>query len=180
MWPTAKIARAIVGRAARQLEHAQVQVRDRVEVQPPQRAGEHHRGDQRRPAARGVDVLCRPGLAGLDEHLAEQDDQEEPEALGEVVRVERLGRVGRRQLAPVALVARAARRLAILVEHRAGLEGDPDHPQEVRERLGHPRRDEEQRADVSSARVIRSCSSTVPAARRAVRHRQHDARDPRG
>jgi hypothetical protein len=35
-------------------------------------------------------MAVRRGLARLDHHLAEQDDQEQAEALGEVVRVERL------------------------------------------------------------------------------------------
>src|SRR4051794_27287812 len=82
MWPMAKIVRAIVGEPPESSRTRQVDLGGRVEVQPPQRAG----GDHGRHQRLRVDV-GRP--AGLDQDLAEQDDQKQPEALGEVVWVKR-------------------------------------------------------------------------------------------
>jgi hypothetical protein len=62
-------------------------------------------------------VLGR-ALPGLDDDLAEQDDQEQPEALGEVVRVERFARVRRAQRAPVPFPPSAFCRLAVFGQHR--------------------------------------------------------------
>jgi len=48
-------------------------------------------------------------LPGLDDDLAEQDDQEQAEPLGEVVGVDRLVRVGGRQRREVVIAPRGAR-----------------------------------------------------------------------
>ena len=84
-------------RSARQLEDLEVDLRRGVEVDPPQRGREDHRRDERASSRRRRDVAVHRRLPRLDDDLAEQDDEEEAEALGEVVRVERLppGRRGR-------------------------------------------------------------------------------------
>ena len=110
MWPTAKIARAIVGEppessstwklisaAASKYSHHSAAARIIAAISAPQPPV---------PASVPVDR----GLPGLDDHLAEQDDQEQPEALGEVVGVERLGRVARLQRGPVVVAPRLLRR----------------------------------------------------------------------
>ena len=114
MWPTAKIARAIVGEppessstlklisaAASKYSHHSAAARIIAAISAPQP-----------PRAGGMAVDRR--LPRLDHHLAEQDDQEQPEALGEVVRVQRLGRVGRVHRGEVVVAARLLRRLAVL------------------------------------------------------------------
>jgi hypothetical protein len=143
MWPTAKIARAIVGEPP-ESSHLQVDLRGGVEVQPPQRRGEDHRRDQRPPTARAGGVAVDRALPGRDDHLAEQDDQEQPEALGEVVCVQRLGRVGGLQRREVVVAARLLRRLAVLVERRAGLDDDGDRPQRVAPRFRDRGREREE------------------------------------
>jgi hypothetical protein len=89
-------------------------------------------------------VAIDRGLARLDHHLAEQDDQEQAEALGEVVRVERLRGVLGPQRRQVMVTAQPVGRRAVLGEHRARLEADRDRPQRVAQRLGHGRREREQ------------------------------------
>ena len=122
----------------------EVDLRGGVEVQPPQRGREDHRRDQGGPAAEVSHVAVDRRLARLDHHLAQQDDQEQPEALGEVVRVERLLRILRRERLEVVLAPRAPRRPLVLVQQRTRLERDRGRPQHVPERLGHPDRDDEQ------------------------------------
>ena len=155
-------------RAAGELEHPEVDLRDGVEVQPPQRGRQQHRRDQRRPRAGGGHVgLDRP-LAGLDDHLAEQDDQEQAEPLGEVMRVQRLRRVGRGERLEVVVAPGLARGVAVLGQHRPRLQADADRPQHVAERLRHPDRDQEQPRRGQAARVIRPRSRSVPPPATAV------------
>ena len=116
MWPTAKIARAIVGEPPENSSTLQVDLRGGVEVEPPQRGRQQHRRHQRRPAAEARHVAVDRRLAGLDDHLAEQDDQEQAEALGEVVRIDRLGRVGGLERLQVVRRAQPAGGRAVLVQ----------------------------------------------------------------
>ena len=128
MWPTAKIARAIVGEPPDSSSTLQVDLGRGVEVQPPQRAPPAASPRPAPPSRRRGDVAVHRRLAGLDHDLAEQDDQEQAEALGEVVRVERLGGVGGRQRLQSWSRRSPARRLAVLGEHRAGLHADARSP----------------------------------------------------
>ena len=89
-------------------------------------------------------MAVRRGLARLDHHLAEQDDQEQAEALREVVRVERLRGVLGPQRRQVVVAAHPAGRRAVLGKHRARLDADRDRPQRVTQRLGRGRGEGEQ------------------------------------
>jgi hypothetical protein len=162
MWPTAKIARAIVGDPPDRFEDPEVDRRRRVEVDPPQRGREHHRRDEGGPAGGVRGVAVGRGLARLDHHLAEPDDQEQAEALGEVVRVEGLRGVLWPQRRQVVVAAQPAGRRAVLGQHRARLDADRDGPQRVTQRLGRGRGEREQGRGPRQARVVRSLSRLRP------------------
>ena len=72
-----------------------------------QAATTHSRGDERGPAVERRDVPVDRGLPRLDHDLAEQDDHEQPEALREVMRIERLVGVDRPQGVQVARAPRS-------------------------------------------------------------------------
>ena len=155
MCPTAKIARAIVVEPPESSSTLRLISTAESKYSHHSARGEGHRGDERGPA---TDIGIRAGdgrLARLDEDLAEQDDEEQAEALGEVVGVERLLRVGRRERGQVAVAARAPHRLAVLGQHRARLDARSPRPEQVPERLGHGDRDGEQRRRRQHARAIR-------------------------
>ena len=143
MCPTAKIARAIVGEPPESSSTRRL-------ISAAESKYSHHRAAASSIAATSaaqppkLSTCSADRLPGLDHDLAEQDDQEQPEALGEMVRVERFTRVRRAQRAPIPFPPRTFCRLAILGEHRVGLDADRDRPEHVAQRLRDPDRDREQ------------------------------------
>ena len=161
MWPTAKIARAMVGEPPESSSTFRFTSAAASKYSHHRPAGEDHRRDQRRP----LGGRLRGRLPGLHQDLAEEDDQEQPEPLREVVGIQRLGRVRGRQRLQIVLAARAAGRRAILDERRAGLDADRQRPQRVPERLRSDDRQREQRG----RRQKRALDPSLAAERRAPR-----------
>jgi hypothetical protein len=116
-------------------------------------------------------------LAGLHHDLAEQDDEEQAEALGEVVGVERLGRILRAERREVVVAPQPVRRRTVLGQHRARLAADGDRPQRVAEGLGRRRGEgEEGRRAQAGPRDPLAQHVAAPAGDR-VGARQDQARD---
>ena len=127
MWPTAKIARAIV------VEPPESSNTLRLISAAESKYSHHSAAASTIAAATAIQPeKCSTwpaDLARLDQDLAEHDDQEQAEALGEVVRVERLRGVGGLERGEVAVAAQPVRRLAVLGQRRVGL-----HPMAIAHR----------------------------------------------